>query len=82
MLCNKLCCDITIRLVTINFRSCIPYYVTSCILTFVKVHNLATYWHGKYVDPILFRSKEKKDALHCIQSVKLLVYNSVFIYHI
>jgi hypothetical protein len=28
MLCNKLCCDITIRLVTINFQSCIRYSVT------------------------------------------------------
>jgi hypothetical protein len=31
MLCNKLCRDITIRLVTTNFQSCILYSVTLCI---------------------------------------------------
>jgi hypothetical protein len=32
MFCKKLFCDITIRLVTINFQSCIPYSVTPCIM--------------------------------------------------
>jgi hypothetical protein len=35
MSCNKLCCHICIRLVTIKFQSCIPYSVTSCISYFV-----------------------------------------------
>jgi hypothetical protein len=32
MLCKKLCCDITIHLVTKKIQSCIPYSVTLCIL--------------------------------------------------
>jgi hypothetical protein len=32
MFCKKLCCDITIHLVTINFQSCTHYSVTPCIL--------------------------------------------------
>jgi hypothetical protein len=28
--CKKLCCDITIRLVTIHFHGCIPYSVKPC----------------------------------------------------
>jgi hypothetical protein len=31
MFSKKLFCDITIHLVPINFQSCIPYSVTSCI---------------------------------------------------
>jgi hypothetical protein len=31
MFCKKLCCDITIRLVTINFQRCTSYSVTPCI---------------------------------------------------
>jgi hypothetical protein len=31
MFCKKLCCDIAIRLVTINFKSCMPYSVTPSI---------------------------------------------------
>jgi hypothetical protein len=31
MLCKKLCCNVTIRFVTINFQSCIPYSVTPCM---------------------------------------------------
>jgi hypothetical protein len=34
MFCKKLCCDITIRLVTIKFQSCIPYSVTLCTFAF------------------------------------------------
>jgi hypothetical protein len=30
-LCNKVCCDIAMCLVAINFNICIPYYVTPCI---------------------------------------------------
>jgi hypothetical protein len=30
MLCKKLFCDITIRLVTINFQNRMPYFVTLC----------------------------------------------------
>jgi hypothetical protein len=30
MFCKKLCCDITIRLVTINFQNCIHYSFTPC----------------------------------------------------
>jgi hypothetical protein len=33
MFCKKLCCDITIRLVTINFQSCITYSVTPTLYT-------------------------------------------------
>jgi hypothetical protein len=33
MFCKKLCCDITIRLVTINFQICIPHSVTFCIVS-------------------------------------------------
>jgi hypothetical protein len=33
MFCKKLCCDVTIHLVTINFQSCIPYSVTPCIIS-------------------------------------------------
>jgi hypothetical protein len=47
MFCKKMCRDITIRLVTINFQSCIPYYVTPCImcvhsaiLHFLKIHKI------------------------------------------
>jgi hypothetical protein len=32
MLCIKLCCDITIRLVTINFQSYISHFVTPYIV--------------------------------------------------
>jgi hypothetical protein len=35
MFCKKLCCDITIHLVTINFQNCIPYSVTPCIERFL-----------------------------------------------
>jgi hypothetical protein len=31
MFCKKLCCDIIVHLVTINFQSYIPYSVTLCI---------------------------------------------------
>jgi hypothetical protein len=30
MFCKKLCYDIIIRLVTINFQRCIPYSITPC----------------------------------------------------
>jgi hypothetical protein len=36
MFCKKLHCNIIIRLVTINFRSCIPYSVTPCIIVCSK----------------------------------------------
>jgi hypothetical protein len=31
MFCKKLCCNITIHVVTINFQSCIPHSVILCI---------------------------------------------------
>jgi hypothetical protein len=40
MFCKKLCCDITIRLITINFQSCITYSVTPCInITLLHTSN-------------------------------------------
>jgi hypothetical protein len=42
MFCKKLCCDITIRLVTINFQSCVPYSVTSCISSPMNIFLTST----------------------------------------
>jgi hypothetical protein len=42
MFCKKLCCVISIRLVTIHFQSCIPYSVTLCIVGFEVLTAVST----------------------------------------
>jgi hypothetical protein len=44
MFCKKLCCDITIYLVTVNFKNCIPYSVTHCILLLTTPICLVLWW--------------------------------------
>jgi hypothetical protein len=64
MLCKKLCCDITIRLVTINFQSCIPYSVTICI---IQVTN--SIYQNAMMRAEIFRSR--LDLMPCSEALCL-----------
>jgi hypothetical protein len=48
MFCKKLCSDITIRLITIHFQSCILYSVTPCIYRISNFFLISSLHMEKY----------------------------------
>jgi hypothetical protein len=84
MLCKKLCYDITIHLVTINFQSCIPYSVTPCItfyeflktlVTLVKLYGATTLKTAVHNNPSFFR-ESNHEAIH-FRNSGILAYTDI-----